>query len=158
MHGKDMGENLSLDGDIILVTIICRQTRSWRHHCWLVRLPPNMLSSNMMSLARDDITGLCHQCRWVLVTSSLQVELSQRYSLQEANQLQAGDKLSTCWLFDNNDLIFKSTSRRPAEGWWRVVNRLAVWPYWFNFQEYKQPASCRLVTSCQPAGCLTISI
>jgi len=69
--------------------------------------------------------------------------------------VRAGAKLSTGRLFDHTDLIFKSTSSQPAVGWWQVVNRLAVWPYPFNFQEYKKLARCSLVTSCQLAGCLT---
>ena len=64
--------------------------------------------------------------------------------------MRTGDELSAAKLFDYTDLIFKSTSSRPAAGWWQVVNWPAVWPYPFNFQEYKKPASYRLLTSCQP--------
>ena len=77
---------------------------------------------------------------------------------KEPARLQAGDKLATDRLFDNTYLIFKSSSSQPAAGWWQVVKGPAVWQYLVNFQEYKQPASCRLVTSCQTVGCVTISI
>ena len=68
-------------------------------------------------------------------------------------------EVTPAWKFVN---FHKNTafaiSYLPGAGWWQVVTRPAVWPYPFSFQEYKQPARCGLVTSCQLAGCSTISI